>query len=104
MPGMHWTFLIDEMADVHGMVDVELDQQVVIPRRRIDFRGDFGLRQRIGDGIGLAHLAFDLDEEGDHRCFSRKVRFARIEPKSAGHGKHLRSGALAAPGRARYEG
>jgi hypothetical protein len=63
----HLDLLVDEMADVGVVIDVELDQQVVIAGSRIDLRGDLGLCERIGDGIGLAELAFELDEEGNHR-------------------------------------
>src|SRR5882757_539842 len=60
--------LIDEMADVGVVVDVELDQQVVIAGGGVDLRGDLGFRERVGDGIGLAELAFELNEKGNHRC------------------------------------
>src|SRR6185312_826914 len=68
----HLHLLVDEMADVGVVVDVEFDQQIVIAGGGIDLRGDLGLRERIGDGIGLAELAFELDEEGNHRCRLRK--------------------------------
>src|ERR1700712_3829463 len=55
--------LVDEMADVGVVVDIELDQQVVISGGGIDLRGDLGFRERVGDGVGLAELAFELDEE-----------------------------------------
>src|SRR3982074_199174 len=64
--GLH--LLVDEMADVGVVVDVELDQQVVIPCGGINLRGDLGFGERVGDGIGLAELAFELDEERNHRC------------------------------------
>src|SRR5258705_14005307 len=65
--GDHLHPFVDEMADVGVVVDVELDQQIVIAGGGIDLRGDLGFRERIGDGIGLAELAFELDEEGNHR-------------------------------------
>src|SRR5690349_16318951 len=64
--------LVDEMADVGVVVDVELDQQIVVAGGGIDLRGDLGFRERVGDGVGLAELAFELDEEGNHRCRLRK--------------------------------
>lgn len=64
---------VDEMADVGTALDVEFDQQVVVAGGRIDLRGNFGFRKRIGDGIRLAKLAFDLNKERDHRCFSRQA-------------------------------
>jgi hypothetical protein len=64
--------LVDEVADIGVVVDVELDQQVVIARGGLDLGGDLGLGERVGDGIGLAELAFELDEEGNHRCRLRK--------------------------------
>ena len=56
----------DEMADIGRLIDVEFHQKVEIPRGRIDFRSDLGVRQLIGDLVGLAELAFDLHEKGDH--------------------------------------
>ena len=46
--------LVDEMADIGVVVDVELYQQVVIARGGIYLGGDLGLGKRVGDGIGLA--------------------------------------------------
>ena len=65
--GNHLHLFVDEMADVGVVVDVELDQQVVVAGGGIDLRGNLGFRERVGDGIGLAELAFELDEEGNHR-------------------------------------
>src|SRR5882724_6799353 len=65
---------VDEMADVGVVVDVELYQQIVIARGGIDLRGDLGLGERVGDGVGLAELAFELDKEGNHRCRLRERR------------------------------
>src|SRR5712672_3278859 len=59
---------VDEMADVGVVVDVELYQQIVVACGGIDLGGDLGLGERVGDGIGLAELAFELDKEGNHRC------------------------------------
>src|SRR6185437_4979731 len=64
--------LVDEMADVGVVVDVELDQQIVVAGGRVDLRGDLGLGECIGDGVGLAELAFELDEKRYHRCRLRK--------------------------------
>src|SRR5579872_1199421 len=50
-------FLGDEVANIRGLLDVKLDQQVEIARRRIDFRGDFGIRQPVGHLVGLPKLA-----------------------------------------------
>src|ERR1700704_424776 len=65
---------VDEMADVGVVVDVELYQQIVIARGGIDLGGDLGLGERVGDGIGLAELAFELDKEWNHRCRLRERR------------------------------
>src|SRR5205823_558823 len=81
----HLHLLVDEMADIGVVIDVEFDQQVVIAGGGIDLRGDLGLRERIGDGIGLAELAFELDEEGNHRCRLQNVGPNR--PKTADNGK-----------------
>ena len=66
------------MADVGVLVDIEFDQEIVIARGGIDLGGDLGLGKRVGDDIGLAELAFDLDEEGNHRCRLRKG-IARVQ-------------------------
>ena len=71
-------FLVHEMADIGVVVDVELDQQIVMARGGVDFRGDLGLGERVGDGLGLAKLAFDLDEEGNHRCRLRSLALCSI--------------------------
>ena len=47
-------------------VDVEFHQQIEVAGGGIDFRGDLGLGERIGDRIGLAELAFELHEKGNH--------------------------------------
>jgi hypothetical protein len=65
-PGNHLDLFVHEVPDIGGVVDVELHQQVVIARGRIDLGGDLCFGERVGDLIGLAELAFDLDEEGGH--------------------------------------
>src|SRR6202790_5221109 len=62
------------MPDVGVLVDVELDQQIVVARGGIDLGGDLGLGKRVGDGVGLAELAFELHEKRDHRCHLRSRR------------------------------
>src|SRR3954462_13905038 len=84
--GNHLNLLVDEMADVGLVIDIELDQQVVMAGGGIDFRGDLGFRERIGHRIGLAKLAFELDEKGNHCCRLRR-RFPPNRPKSRGNGK-----------------
>ena len=69
----HLHLLVDEMADVGVVADIELDQQIVIAGGGLDLRGDLGLGERIGDGIGLAELAFELHEKGNHRCRLQKA-------------------------------
>jgi len=54
------------MADVGALFDVELDQEIEFASGRIDFRCDLRIRQGIGDRVGFAEMAFDLDEERDH--------------------------------------
>ncbi len=66
--------LVDEMADVGVLVDVEFYQEIVITGGGIDLGGDLGLGKRVGDDIGLAELAFDLHEEGNHRCRLQRHR------------------------------
>src|SRR5262245_12131778 len=38
----HLHLLVDEMADIGVVVDVELDQEIVVAGCGIDLRGDFG--------------------------------------------------------------
>ncbi len=64
----------NEMADVGGGIDVEFHQEVEIARRRVDFRGNFRIGELIGNLIGLAELAFNLHEKGDHG----RLRIGRI--------------------------
>src|SRR5881392_3964209 len=59
-------FYVDEKTDIGHFIDVELHQQVVVAGGRVDFRGQLRVRELVRHLIGLAELAFDLDEEGDH--------------------------------------
>src|ERR1700751_6244644 len=59
--------LVDEMADIGVVVDIELDQEIIVPGGGVDLGGDLGFGDRVGDRVGLAELAFDLDEERYHR-------------------------------------
>jgi hypothetical protein len=62
------------VADVGAFIHVELRQQVEVPRSGVDFGGDLGIRERIGDLVGLAELALDLDEKRDHsRASCRRI-------------------------------
>ncbi len=65
--------LVDEMADVSVVIDIEFHQEIVIARGGIDLRGDLGFGERVGDGVGLAELALELNEKGNHRCCLRKA-------------------------------
>src|SRR6185369_14108980 len=62
----HLNLLVDEMSDVDAGVDIDLHQQIEFARGRIDFGGDLGVGEAVGHLVGLAELAFDLDEERDH--------------------------------------
>ena len=92
-----WKNPTAEMADVGFLRHVELGENVVIACNRIDFRGDLGFGQGIGDRVGLPHLALDLNEEGHHRCFSRQaapvgggiVFRSAIEPNPAAVARRL---------------
>jgi hydroxymethylpyrimidine/phosphomethylpyrimidine kinase len=64
--GLH--LLIDEMSDVDIVVDIELHEQIVMACGGVNLGGDLGFRKRVGNGVGLAELAFDLNEKGNHRC------------------------------------
>src|SRR5262245_65914405 len=54
------------MADVGLVLDVEFHQQVEVAGGRIDLGGELGVRELVCHLVGLAELAFDLDEERDH--------------------------------------
>ena len=56
----------DEVADIDAVIHVEFGEDVVIARRRVDLGGDFPVGESVRDGVGLAELALDLDEEGLH--------------------------------------
>src|SRR3981081_1813807 len=58
--------LVHEMADVGVLVDIELDQQIELAGGRVYFRSDLGFGKSVRHVVGLAKLAFDLDEEGNH--------------------------------------
>ncbi len=68
---------VHEMPDVGGLIDIELDQEVVMACGRIDLGCDLGLGELVGHRVGLAKLAFDLDEKGDHR---RRLREGILGP------------------------
>jgi len=64
--GENLHLLVDEMADVFLVIDIEFGEQVVIAGSRIDLRGDLGIGKRAGNLIGFAELAFDLHEKRLH--------------------------------------
>src|SRR5262249_55076138 len=64
--GLH--LLVDEVPDIGVGVDVELHQEVEVARGGIDFGGDLGVGDPVGHVVGLAQVAFDLHEEGNHIC------------------------------------
>jgi hydroxyethylthiazole kinase len=64
----------DEMADVGCGIDIEFYQKIEITGGRVDFRGDLRVGELVGDLIGLAELAFNLHEKGDHG----RLRIGRI--------------------------
>src|SRR5262249_47314092 len=74
------------MADVGAVLDVELHQEVEIPRRRVDLLGDLGVGELVGHLVGLSELAFDLHEEGNHACLGA----GRSEPQSRQSSKKAR--------------
>ena len=55
------------MAHIIGFRDIELEQQVVFAAGRIELRVDFAQGDILGDLVGGAGLAADLDENaGGH--------------------------------------
>jgi hydroxyethylthiazole kinase len=63
-----------KMADIGCGIDVEFYQKIEIAGGRVDFRGNFRVGKLVGDLIGLAELAFNLHEKGDHG----RLRIGRI--------------------------
>src|SRR5882672_666764 len=59
-------FFSHEVTDVSAWFDVKFRQEVEVSGGRIDFGGDLGVRKLIGNLVGLAQVAFYLDEEGNH--------------------------------------
>src|SRR6266446_912670 len=77
--GLH--LLVDEMADVGLVLDVEFHQQVEIAGGRIDLGSELGIRELVRHFVGLAELAFDLDEEGNHSRLRAALRRKRQSSK-----------------------
>src|SRR6516225_1681104 len=63
--------LVDEMTDVGLVLDIEFHQQVEVAGGGIDLGSELGIRQLVRHFVGLAELAFDLNEEGDHSRLPR---------------------------------
>src|SRR5207249_9538414 len=81
--------LVDEMADVGLLLDVELHQQVVISGGRIDLGSQLGVSELVRDLVGFAELALDLDEEGDHARL--RAALGRAAQRSEEHTSELQS-------------
>src|SRR5262247_2737584 len=64
--GLH--LLIDEVADIGVGIDIELHKEVEVAGGGIDLGGDLGVGDPVGHVVGLAQVAFDLDEEWNHTC------------------------------------
>jgi len=60
--------LVYEMANIGIIINVEFDQQIVITGCGIDFRGNFSGCYLARNLIGLAELAFDLNEKRLHEA------------------------------------
>src|SRR5258705_11137703 len=58
--------LVDKMADVGAVLDIELHQQAEVTGGRKNFGCDFGIGQRIGNRITFAQGAFSLHKNGKH--------------------------------------
>src|SRR5207342_3396169 len=56
----------DEMADVGRRLDIELDQEIEVACRRINFGSNLGISKFGGDVVCFAELAFYLHEKRDH--------------------------------------
>ncbi len=55
------------MADVGAFLDIEFRQQIELAGGGVDLRCDLGIREFVGDLVGLAELTLDLNEERNHR-------------------------------------
>src|SRR6478672_7938451 len=88
----HLNLLIDEMTDVDTGVDIDLHQQIEFTRGRIDLRGNFRVGQAVGHLVGLAELAFDLDEERNHGASAPNPAKSTASGKTA-TGRRSRRGA-----------
>src|SRR4030095_484360 len=62
--GLH--LLVDEVPDIGVGIDVELHEEVEVASSGIDLGGDLGVGEPVGHVVGLAQVAFDLHEEGNH--------------------------------------
>src|SRR6266478_6431861 len=71
--------LVDKMADVGAVLDIELHQQVEVAGGRIDFGRDLRIRQRIGHRVGFAEVALDLNKKRGH-AFLLAVRGCARNP------------------------
>ena len=75
---------VDELADVLLVLDVDLHQQVVFAAGRIEFGDQLGLLDGVGNLVGLAGRALQLDEYGLHGKFLKMLSFGR-RPVEAQH-------------------
>src|SRR5688500_18668080 len=78
------------MPDVGAGIDIDLDQQIELAGSGIDFRRDLGVGKPVRHLVGLAELAFDLHEEGDHGTSGRRARPEPNPAKSPASGKTSR--------------
>src|SRR5690606_16255727 len=62
--------VVDELADVDTVLDVDLHQQVVLSAGRIELGGNLAFEQLVGDLIGPARRHLKLHEYGSHRICS----------------------------------
>ena len=81
---------LHESVAQYRLLFTENPQQIELSSGGIDFGGDLGVGEAVRDLVGLAELAFDLDEKGGHLAASGWWQSSKISG--------LRQGALALQG------
>lgn len=95
-PGYAQKFIIDEFAHIVIVGDIELHQQVILARGRIELGMDFAQGDILGHFVGRARFAADLDKDaGGHRplvdgCGGQALMPVRVMQSPPGSRGHIR--------------
>src|SRR6478609_2803606 len=76
--------IVNEFPDILAFLDIDLEQLVVIAAGRIELRDAFGLVDGVGDLVGLAGGALELDEDRLHGNFLHRILLRRIMRETTG--------------------